>query len=344
MKNIYDLNKLQLMKIIENEKLPRFRTKQIWKWLYDKRVNTFVEMKNIDKKTCDFLEKNFYIPKYEVLETQTDNEDGTIKILLDLDGDTIEAVLMEQKYGFSVCVTTQIGCKIGCSFCASHLGGFNRNLTPGEIVAQVLHFQKLLDKEEKRVSHIVIMGIGEPLDNLNNVLDFIDIINDDEGLNIGARHITLSTSGIVPQIRAFAKYDKQVNLAISLHAPNNKIRSELMKINDIYPVEEVLDAMNYYIQKTNRRVSLEYIMLDKVNDSRETAEELCALIRGLNVHVNLIAFNPVDEFNYQKSSDDKIKQFEKVLLSKKIQVSVRKPKGKKIDGACGQLRYKNKND
>jgi len=249
---------------------------------------------------------------------------------------------MKYKHGSSVCVTTQIGCKIGCSFCASHLGGFQRNLTAGEIVAQVIIFERELRKENDRVGNVVVMGIGEPMDNLPNVLNFINIINDEKGLNIGARHITVSTSGIVPKIREFIEFGKQVNLAVSLHAPNNKIRSDIMKINDVYPIEELIQVIRDYISKTNRRVSFEYIMLDGINDSIKDAEELSALVRGLNCHINIIPYNEINEYSHKKSSEEKVKKFVKVLENKKIQVSVRKAKGKNIDGACGQLRQNNK--
>ncbi|MGL5020823.1 MAG: 23S rRNA (adenine(2503)-C(2))-methyltransferase RlmN, partial [Mycoplasmatales bacterium] len=231
-----------------------------------------------------------------------------------------------------------------CSFCASHLGGFKRNLTAGEIVSQVMVFEKILRDKGNRVANIVVMGIGEPLDNLENVFNFINIINNEYGLQIGARHITVSTSGIVPKIYDFAEFPKQINLAISLHASNNTVRSKIMKINDVYAIEELMDAVNFYIRKTNRRVSFEYLLLSGINDQNDHAYELAKLVHGMNCHINLIPWNSVDEFDYIKSSKDVVYNFEKILSDKKIQVSVRQPKGKDIDGACGQLRYKHKND
>ena len=340
--NIYDLEKRELEKKLTNNQIPKFRVNQIWDWLYSKLVHDFSEMKNVDAKTLKFLGDNFYIPNFEIIKRQVDTQDGTVKILVDLNSEPIESVLMKYKHGSSVCVTTQIGCKIGCSFCASHLGGFQRNLTAGEIVAQVIIFERELRKENDRVGNVVVMGIGEPMDNLPNVLNFINIINDEKGLNIGARHITVSTSGIVPKIREFIEFGKQVNLAVSLHAPNNKIRSDIMKINDVYPIEELIQVIRDYISKTNRRVSFEYIMLDGINDSIKDAEELSALVRGLNCHINIIPYNEINEYSHKKSSEEKVKKFVKVLENKKIQVSVRKAKGKNIDGACGQLRQNNK--
>ncbi len=340
MENIYNLSYTDLEMVISEAKLPKFRTKQVWSWLYKHLITDFEEMNNVDKKTKNYLSENYYIPNFNIVRHQKSN-DGTQKVLLQLtDEEVVETVLMRYKHGYSVCVTTQIGCKIGCSFCASHLGGFKRNLSAGEITAQVVAFSRILSEDEARVGNIVVMGIGEPMDNLENVLKFIDIINDNEGLNIGARHITVSTSGIVPKIYELIEYPKQINLAISLHASNNEVRSKIMKINNVYSIEELMLATKAYIAKTNRRVSFEYIMLSGVNDSIEHAKELANLVFGVNCHINLIPFNSVEEYDYQKSQDEQIKKFEKILKERNIQVTTRKSKGDDIDGACGQLRRK----
>lgn len=344
MENIYNLNYNELETVIKEAGLPKFRTKQIWSWLYKHLITEFNQMNNVDQKTKNYLEENYFIPNYEIVKHQK-SSDGTQKVLLQLtDKEVVETVLMKYKHGYSVCVTTQIGCKIGCSFCASHLGGFKRNLSTGEIVAQVIAFSRIVVPEGERVGNIVVMGIGEPMDNLDNVLQFIDIINDDQGLNIGARHITVSTSGIVPKMYELIEYPKQINLAISLHASNNEVRSQIMKINNVYSIEDIMKVTKEYIAKTNRRVSFEYIMLSGINDQVEHAKELANLVYGVNCHINLIPFNSVEEYDYRKSQDDQIKKFEKILKERNIQVTTRKSKGDDIDGACGQLRRKHSND
>lgn len=341
MENIYNLSYEDLQLVIGQAGLPKFRTKQIWQWLYKHMISDFSQMNNVDAKTKQHLMENYFIPNFKIVRHQK-STDGTQKVLLQLnDTEVVETVLMSYKHGYSVCVTTQIGCKIGCSFCASHLGGFKRNLSTGEIVAQVIAFERLL-KAEERVSNIVVMGIGEPMDNLDNVLKFIDVINDENGLKIGARHITVSTSGIVPKMYSLIEYPKQINLAISLHASNDEVRSRIMKINDVYPISEIMKVTKEYIKKTNRRVSFEYIMLSGINDSEEHARELMELVKGMNCHINLIPFNSVDEYDYAKSNDQQINKFATILKSRNIQVTVRQSKGNDIDGACGQLRRKHK--
>ncbi len=345
MENIYSLSYEDLQLVIGQAGLPKFRTKQIWQWLYKHMITDFNEMNNVDNKTKTHLTENYFIPNYEIVRHQK-SSDGTQKALLQLsDTEVVETVLMSYKHGYSVCVTTQIGCKIGCSFCASHLGGFKRNLNTGEIVAQVMAFSRLLKEEDERVSNIVVMGIGEPMDNLDNVLKFVDVINDENGLKIGARHITVSTSGIVPKMYSLIEYPKQINLAISLHASNDEVRSRIMKINDVYPIREIMKVTKEYIAQTNRRVSFEYIMLSGINDLEEHARELADLVKGINCHINLIPFNSVEEYDYSKSNDQQINKFATILKSRNIQVTIRQSKGKDIDGACGQLRRKhNKND
>lgn len=327
---------------LENRMLAKgfksFNAKQVYNWVYDKKVNSFDEMTNLSKKLREYLNTYYIIGKLKVSTRQL-SSDGTEKFLFELsDGNLIETVLMRHDYGNSVCVTTQLGCNIGCSFCASGLLKKKRDLEREEIVAQILEIEKLTNE---RVSHIVVMGIGEPFDNFHNTLSFFNIINHEAGLNIGARHITVSTSGLVPQIREFAEYDKQINLAISLHAPNNELRSKIMKINNAFPIEEVIDAVKYYIKKTNRRVTFEYILLNEVNDSIELADELSDLIRGINCHVNLIRYNTVEEFYYQGSDNERATNFYKRLKKRGINTTLRREQGSDIDAACGQLRGKN---
>lgn len=343
--NIYNLSFSDLQNCLKANNIASFRAIQIWDWLYKKYVTSFDDMKNLDKKTLNFLKENFHLHDLKLIKLLEDHQDGTKKALLELNNnkERIETVLMLNEYGYTICVTTQIGCRIGCSFCASHLGGLKRNLESGEIVQQIIFFNKLLAKENKRIKNVVIMGIGEPLDNYDNVIKFIDIINDHNGLDIGARRITLSTSGIVPKIYDIANYNKQINLAISLHAPNNQLRSKIMKINNAYPLEKLMKAIEFYINKTNRRVSLEYIMLEGINDSKETALELANLVKNRNIHINLIPFNKVDDYDYKKSATKIINHFKEILEQNHINVTIRQSKGQNIDGACGQLRNKYEN-
>ncbi|MBQ8993904.1 MAG: 23S rRNA (adenine(2503)-C(2))-methyltransferase RlmN, partial [Turicibacter sp.] len=267
--------------------------------------------------------------------------DGTTKFLFELaDGNLIETVLMRHNYGCSVCVTTQVGCRIGCKFCASTLSGLKRNLEAGEIVAQVLRVQQHLDEIGERVSHVVEMGIGEPFENYDNLTQFIHIINSDKGLNIGARHITVSTSGIVPKIYDFANHHPQVSFAISLHAPNDDLRTQLMPINRAYPLVKLLEAAKFYVEKTNRRITFEYGLIKNVNDTVECANQLADVLRGINCHVNLIPVNYVPERGFDRTPIEHIEQFEKTLKKRGINATVRRELGSDIDAACGQLRAK----
>lgn len=342
MTNIYNQNTAQLNQFLSDNNIPKFRSKQISNWLYKKLVTSFDQMTNLDQKTIARLKANYYIPTMEIVKLQKAS-DGTEKALLKLsDKHLIETVVMKYKHGYSVCVTTQIGCAVGCSFCASGLLGFTRNLEAGEIIAQVIFWQRKLASINSRVSNVVVMGIGEPFNNYQNTLSFINVINDKEGLGIGARHITVSTSGIVPKIYELAKYPKQVNLAISLHAANDKTRSEIMKINDAYPINQLMAAVDEYIAVTNRRVSFEYIMLKGINDSTADAKQLAALVFGKNCHINLIPYNSVEENSYQGTDEQTVSNFVRVLETNNIQVSVRRSNGEDIDGACGQLRHKEK--
>lgn len=343
-KSIYSLELQELKNWLEENGEKPFRAEQIYDWLYKKRVISFEDMSNLSKALRDKLAQYFTITTLKTVVQQT-SADGTIKFLFELhDGYSIETVLMRHDYGNSICVTTQVGCRIGCTFCASTLGGLKRHLEAGEIVAQVLKVQKVLDETNERVSSVVIMGIGEPFDNYNNMLSFLKIINHDKGLNIGARHITVSTSGIIPKIYKFADENMQINFAISLHAPNTELRSKLMPINKAFKLDDLMKAVRYYIDKTGRRVSFEYGLFGGVNDSIEHAEELAKLIKGLKCHVNLIPVNYVPERDYVRTPRDKIFAFERTLKDRGINVTIRREQGSDIAAACGQLRAKERKE
>lgn len=337
MQNIYDYTLQELQVELVNNGHKKFNARQVFEWLYKKRVTSFEEMSNLSKVLRAYLLENFSFSTISV-DSHQKSSDGTEKFLFELeDGNLIETVLMRHNYGNSVCVTTQLGCNIGCSFCASGLEKKKRDLEAFEIVLQVL---KVSEIANERISHVVVMGIGEPFDNYDNTMKFINIINDSYGLEIGARHITVSTSGIVPKIHQFSEESKQVNLAISLHAPNDRIRSSLMKINDVYPIRELIDATKKYVLKTHRRITFEYILLEGINDEMWHADELSNLLRGINCYVNLIRYNDVKEFDYKGTREDKAKKFHKRLLDRGIVATLRKEKGGDIDAACGQLRSK----
>ncbi|OFI47867.1 23S rRNA (adenine(2503)-C(2))-methyltransferase RlmN [Floricoccus penangensis] len=343
--SIYGLTLAELTDWVLENGQKKFRAKQIWEWLYRKRVDEFSQMSNLSKDLIEKLDENFVINPLKQRIVQ-ESADGTVKYLFELpDGLLIETVLMRQKYGLSVCVTTQVGCNIGCTFCASGLLKKQRDLTSGEIVAQIMLVQKYFDERgnDERVSHVVVMGIGEPFDNYDNVMNFLYTINDDNGLAIGARHITVSTSGLAPKIREFAHNGLQVNLAVSLHAPNNDVRTSIMRINRSFPIEKLFEAIDYYIEETNRRVTFEYIMLSGVNDRPEHAQELAALLKDKKklVYVNLIPYNPVSEHDqYSRSSKEDVMRFYDILKKNGINCVVRQEHGTDIDAACGQLRSK----
>ncbi|EKN64111.1 ribosomal RNA large subunit methyltransferase N [Neobacillus bataviensis LMG 21833] len=343
-KSIYSLELHELMDwLSENGEKP-FRAEQIFDWLYKKRITSFEDMSNIAKGLRDKLSNQFQFTTLNTAIQQT-SSDGTIKFLFELqDGYSIETVLMRHDYGNSVCVTTQVGCRIGCTFCASTLGGLKRHLEAGEIVAQVVKVQQALDETQERVDSVVIMGIGEPFDNYDNMLSFLKIINHDKALNIGARHITVSTSGIVPKIYQFADENTQINFAISLHAPNTELRSKLMPINKAYKLDDLMKAVRYYIDKTGRRISFEYGLFGGVNDSTDHAEELADLLKGIKCHVNLIPVNYVPERDYVRTPKEKIFAFEKTLKKRGINVTIRREQGHDIDAACGQLRAKERKE
>jgi len=342
--SIYSLQLDELKGWLKDHNEPAFRADQIFEWLYKKRITSFEDMSNLSKNLRLLLQENFTITTLKTIIEQT-SSDGTIKFLFELhDGYSIETVLMRHDYGNSVCVTTQVGCRIGCTFCASTLGGLKRNLEAGEIVAQVVKVQQALDKLDERVSSVVIMGIGEPFDNFNSMLSFLKIINHDKALNIGARHITVSTSGIIPKIYEFADQNMQINFAVSLHAPNTEIRSRLMPINRAYKLPDLMDAIRYYVDKTGRRVSFEYGLFGNVNDQVEHAEELAKLVKGVKCHVNLIPVNYVPERDYVRTPKDQIFLFEKTLKDRGVNVTIRREQGSDIDAACGQLRAKERQE
>jgi 23S rRNA (adenine2503-C2)-methyltransferase len=337
---IYDYSLEELQEWTKEQGEPVFRADQIFEWLYVKRVSSFEEMSNLPKPLRIKLDDSFaFVTLTEIAKFES--KDGTVKFLFGLhDNHGIETVLMRHNYGNSVCVTTQVGCRIGCTFCASTIGGLKRNLTPGEIVAQVVQCQKLLDPEDQRVSSIVIMGSGEPFENYEATMKFLRNMIHPKGLNIGARHITVSTSGIVPSMYKFADENTQINLAISIHAPNDALRSKLMPVNRRYPFTEVMDAIRYYIEKTGRRVTFEYALIGGVNDRPEHAEELASVLQGMLCHVNLIPVNYVPERDYVRTPRDDIFEFQRILQNRNVNATIRREQGHDIAAACGQLRAK----
>lgn len=339
MEVLYDYSFDELTDYFASINQKSFRSKQVFRWVYTNDVNDFDEMSDLSKELRLKLKQQFMIPALAINVKQV-SKDGTIKYLFELhDGLLIECVLMVHDYGLSLCVTSQAGCNMNCTFCASGLLKCQRNLTAGEMVAQVMSVQKDI---EKRISHVVIMGTGEPFDNYDEVMKFVKIINHPFGLAIGARHITISTCGLVDNIIKYSKEGIQSNLAISLHAPNDEIRNQLMPINKKYSMDILRDAVKQYINETSRRVTFEYILLKDVNDQIHHARQLAHYIRGLNAYVNLIPYNAVNEHQYKASSKENIEAFKAELLRLHINVTLRKEHGRDIDGACGQLRAKTK--
>ena len=340
MKNIKDYNLDDLKEELKNLGEKPYRAEQIFKWLYDEKVKSFDEMTNLSKDLREKLEQEYTICNFNILKKQQ-SKDGTIKYLFDvLDGNAIESVVMKYHHGNTLCVSSQIGCKMGCKFCASTGIAFVRNLTSGEIVEQIIAAEQ--DTGEK-ISNVVFMGIGEPLDNYDNVVKAIRIINNPKGLNIGARHISVSTSGLVPMIYKLAEENIQCTLSISLHATTNEKRSAMMPVNDAYPIEELLQACKDYIAKTNRRVSFEYALAKDNNDNLEDAKALVKLLKGMLCHVNLIPINKIENGKYDKSSNENIMKFRDYLNEHGIVATIRRELGSDIDAACGQLRRKSLN-
>ena len=338
MKNIKDYNLEELKEELQSINEKPFRAEQIFKWLYQEKVKSFDEMTNLSLELREKLKQNYTICNYNILKKQ-ESKDGTIKYLFDvLDGNAIETVLMSYHHGYSICVSSQIGCKMGCKFCASTGINFIRSLTSGEIVEQIIAAEQ---DQNIRISNVVFMGIGEPLDNYDNVVNAIHIINNPKGLNIGARHISVSTSGLVPKIYQLAEENIQCTLSISLHATNNEKRSTMMPVNNAYPIEELIKACKDYIAKTNRRISFEYALAKDNNDNLDDAKQLVKLLKGMLCHVNLIPINKIENGQYSKSTNENIMKFRDYLNDHGIVATIRRELGSDIDAACGQLRRKN---
>ncbi len=337
-KNICDFSFDELeVKLIEAG-FKKYNAKQIWDWMYNKKVLNIDEMTNLNKKLKAYIANNFIFKSMDLVVKKELNS-KTIKYLFETkDNQYIETVLMKHNYGNTVCISSQIGCNIGCKFCASTVGGCSRNLTVSEMVEQV----NLIELDGNKIRNIVVMGMGEPLLNLDNLIKFIKIANNQAGLNVGARHITISTSGIVPAIKKLAEVDLQYRLAISLHAANDNLRDELVPINKKYSIKELLNVCKYYQEKSNRRLMFEYILIQGVNDTKEDAKELANLIKDFNAVVNLIPINAIPEVNYQRPSKEKIIQFADVLKKHFINTTIRQEFGTDIDAACGQLRNRKK--
>ena len=338
MKNIKEYNLEELKNEMEALGEKKYRAEQIFKWIYVDKVKEFDEMTNLSIELREKLKQNYTMCNFKILKKQ-ESQDGTKKYLFDvLDGNAIETVLMQYHHGKTVCVSSQIGCKMGCKFCASTGIKFIRNLTSGEIVEQVLAVEQDIGD---KISNIVFMGIGEPFDNYDNVMQAIRIMNNQKGLNIGARHISISTSGIVPMIYKFADEDWQCTLSISLHATNDEKRSKMMPINNRYNIEELMEACKYYINKTNKRISFEYALAKDNNDNLDDAKGLVKLLKGMLCHVNLIPINKIENGNFTKSTNENIIKFRDYLNENGIVATIRRELGSDIDAACGQLRRKN---
>ena len=337
MRNIYDMTLKELEEYFTSIGEKTFRSTQVYEGLYKKRLGSFDEMTNISKELKIKLKDTFSFYKIKLLVKQ--QGENVNKYLFELeDGNKIESVLMFHDYGISICVSSQVGCNMGCAFCESGRLKKVRNLLAYEIVEQILLIEEDI---QKRITHVVVMGIGEPFDNYDNVMRFVKIINCGKGIDIGSRHITISTCGVIPGIRKFMNEEGQVNLAISLHAPNDELRNKIMPINKAYKLEELMTVIKEYISKTNRRVTFEYIMLEDINDSEKEAKELVKLLKGLNCYVNLIPYNETENIGFKRTKEWKILKFYDILKSNKINTTIRKEFGGSVDAACGQLRANN---
>ena len=338
--DIKSLNQKELITFMESMGEKAFRAKQIYQWIHEKHVDSFEEMTNISKKMIENLKEKAYLTSLKKEEVQISKLDGTRKYLFLLeDGNVIESVLMRYKHGNSVCISSQVGCRMGCRFCASTLDGLVRGLTAGEMLDQIYQIGKDIGE---RISNVVVMGTGEPLDNYDNLLKFIELLTDEHGINISQRNLTVSTCGIVPRMRQLAEEKLSMTLALSLHASNQAKRLELMPVANKYEIGEVIDACKYYFEQTGRRITFEYSLVGGVNDTDEDARQLSQLIRGINCHVNLIPVNPIKERDYVQSNAKVIEAFKNKLEKAGINVTVRREMGRDIDGACGQLRKRYK--
>ena len=334
MRNIYDLTLTELEEYLVSINEKKYRGTQIYDFLYVKRVTSFDDMTNLSLALRKRLEHDFIFEQLELVKEQVDTDVNKYLFRLS-DGNLIETVLMKHNYGLSLCVSSQVGCNMGCIFCESGRLKKIRNLNAYEIISQILYVEKL---KGERITHIVVMGIGEPFDNYDNIMKFVTIVNHPKGLALGSRHITISTCGIVPKIRKFSEEPFQVNLAISLHAPTDELRSKIMPINKVYPLKDLISEIREYIKKTNRRVTFEYILLDNVNDRDSDAKDLAKLLKGINCYVNLIPYNESSNFTLKRSKSSQIMNFYDILKKNNINVTIRREFGSKISAACGQLR------
>ena len=319
--------------------LPKYRAAQVYRWLHQRGVTSFDEMTDLSKDLRAALPETFEIRSTEIALRRVSKLDGTVKYLFSLiDGETVESVLMQYHHGYSICISTQVGCKMGCTFCATGKSGFSRNLTPSEMLSEIQTAQR---DAGVRISTVVLMGMGEPLDTYQNVLRFLELVSSENGLNIGMRHISLSTCGLVNRIYDLADKKLQLTLSVSLHAPNDEIRSRTMPVNRKWNVEELLKACRYYSDVTGRRISFEYAMISGVNDSDACAAELASRLRGIISHVNLIPVNDVTGTGYRKSGEDRLRKFSAILEKRGITATVRRTLGSDIEASCGQLRRRN---
>ena len=335
-KDIASLNWEELQRELLEAGEKKFRASQIYEWIHKKGAEDFSEMTNLSKALREKLEQNFRIPKVEMIARQISKKDGTNKFLFCLeDGNVVESVLMRYKHGNSVCISSQVGCRMGCRFCASTLDGLERNLEPSEMLGQIYRIEKIIGE---RVSNVVVMGTGEPLDNYDNLLKFIHLLTDEHGLHISQRNVTVSTCGIVPKILSLAEENLQITLALSLHGSTQEKRKQLMPVANKYELSEVLKACDTYFEKTGRRMTYEYSLVHGVNDTDQDAQELSELLHGRNCHLNLIPVNPIKERDYQRPTRENAQKFQNKLEKRGINVTIRREMGSDIDGACGQLR------